>query len=504
MKKLLLSQLIFLLAITLSAQIPHAFKYQAIVRDLNGNIFSNKSVEIILSILEGSENGSVVYSESFNVNTNQYGLLNIEVGNGTELSGNFENINWSENSYFLKSEIDFNDGVGYILMGTSELLSVPYALYSEFAGNVPLSDTSSTNELQSLSIDGNNLSISNGNAVIIPVSTTTDSSGLLNLTTENCFIGSQSGSSNTTGTSNIFIGTLSGSNSSSGKENIFIGVGSGLTSQNGNNNVFIGYLSGYNNTDGYRNVYVGTNSGQFGTGAIQNSFLGNYSGYSNITGINNTFLGNECGSSNTIGNSNVYIGNSAGSNNQTGNYNVFIGNQAGKFELESNKLYIENSSNDLSSALIYGDFHSNELRFNARVSIGASPDTNYSLYLSGSAYSTVGWYSPSDIRWKKNIIPYESALDKIHHIRAVSFNWKKEEYSDENFEDKNQIGVIAQEVKKYIPELVKENEDGLLNVDYSKLSVILLAAVKEQQTEIDKLKEELLEIKKYIAETRKK
>ena len=131
--------LVFFLCIMLVdgllGQVPEAINYQAVARDGSGNALSSQPVNFRLSILQGSPSGTVVYSESQTKTTNQFGLANIEIGKGAVLSGNFSTISWGTGSYFLKTEMDPSGGSDFILMGTSQFLSVPYAEYAKSSGN---------------------------------------------------------------------------------------------------------------------------------------------------------------------------------------------------------------------------------------------------------------------------------------------------------------------------------------------------------------------------------
>lgn len=159
---------IMLLSIQLFAQAPQGFNYQGVARNFAGEPLPGQNISIKVSILNSSPTGTVVYTETHILTTNNMGLFTINIGNGTTID-NFEDISWATgDSKWLKIEMDVTGGSSYILMGTSQLLSVPYALYSEKSANVSFSDTSTTNELQNLSILGNELSISNGNTVLIP------------------------------------------------------------------------------------------------------------------------------------------------------------------------------------------------------------------------------------------------------------------------------------------------------------------------------------------------
>ncbi len=119
-----------LLGLSIMAQAPQAFKYQAVARDIAGNLLTNQNVSFRISILQGSAGGTSIFSETHSLTTNDYGLANLNVGGGTPVSGNFSTINWGSNTYFIKVEMDPLGGSAYQLMGTSQLLSVPYALYA--------------------------------------------------------------------------------------------------------------------------------------------------------------------------------------------------------------------------------------------------------------------------------------------------------------------------------------------------------------------------------------
>jgi hypothetical protein len=136
MKKIsLIFALFAAITFTTQAQAPQAFKYQAVARDNMGNTLANQTVSFRISILQGSSSGTSVYSESHTTTTNPYGLANLNIGAGTVISGTFAAISWGTNNYFIKVEMDPAGGSAYALMGTTQLLSVPYALYAETSGS---------------------------------------------------------------------------------------------------------------------------------------------------------------------------------------------------------------------------------------------------------------------------------------------------------------------------------------------------------------------------------
>ena len=135
MKKIsLLFVLIISLITFIKAQVPQAFKYQAIVRDSLGNVMSNRNVTFKISILQGNINGNAVYTETDTAKTNQFGLVNLVIGKDTS-NGLLSQINWGSNSYFISVQLDPNGGSNFRTMGTSQLLAVPYALYAQKSGD---------------------------------------------------------------------------------------------------------------------------------------------------------------------------------------------------------------------------------------------------------------------------------------------------------------------------------------------------------------------------------
>jgi len=138
MRKLITLLVAVLLTASVFAQSPEKMSYQAVIRDASDNLVTNHSVGMQISILQGSETGSPVYVETQTPTTNSNGLVSIEIGAGSIISGSFASIDWTSGPYFLKTETDPTGGTSYSITGTSELLSVPYALYSAFTGDTSM------------------------------------------------------------------------------------------------------------------------------------------------------------------------------------------------------------------------------------------------------------------------------------------------------------------------------------------------------------------------------
>ena len=161
MKKLLTLSTIYLLLFTVvKAQIPPAaFNYSAVARNAQNNPIANTTIGIQITILKTSALGTAVYSENHFVNTDQFGLFNLTVGGGAVQSGSMSAIDWSNDNYYLKVGMDANGGTNFLTMGTTQLLSVPYALYAKSAG---------TTQYQTLSISNDTIYLTNGGFVKLP------------------------------------------------------------------------------------------------------------------------------------------------------------------------------------------------------------------------------------------------------------------------------------------------------------------------------------------------
>jgi hypothetical protein len=311
---------------------------------------------------------------------------------------------------------------------------------------------------------------------------------------------------NSTGRQNVFLGAGAGRAFTSGADNTLIGSGAGGSNDSpfveatGSKNVFVGYYTGYKCGSAAHNVIVGAESP-----FVSNLITGSY---------------------------NVYLGENAGNNSGAASNNIFIGYQAGIEETASNKLIIENNydgTDNVNKALIYGDFGLNyliingllETRQNFRIinNVGSGITPEYYIY-QGQAMSNgsskqyaVGIYDPlwvagdvwadayhtnSDIRLKRDVRHINGALGMVLGMQGVYYKWKRdhnsgneEESYDLSLRDQEQVGFIAQDVEKVLPQVVTTDQGGYKSVDYSKITAVLVEAIKEQQKQIEELKREV-------------
>lgn len=130
---------VLVFSVNIFAQVPQLLSYQAVIRNSSDQLVVNKQVGVKISILQISISGTAVYTETQTPTTNQNGLISIQIGGGTD----FSSINWANGPYFIKTETDIAGGTNYTITGTSQFLSVPYALTAGTAVSLALTNKSS-------------------------------------------------------------------------------------------------------------------------------------------------------------------------------------------------------------------------------------------------------------------------------------------------------------------------------------------------------------------------
>jgi hypothetical protein len=135
MRNLLLTTALLFITLLCYSQAPQAFNYQGVLRDLSGNTINNSNVSVRFSIQDGYAGGPIEYQEVHPASTNSFGIITLSVGTGTPTVGTFSTITWSNGPKFLQVEFDPAGGTNYTLLGSSQILSVPYALYAGSVGS---------------------------------------------------------------------------------------------------------------------------------------------------------------------------------------------------------------------------------------------------------------------------------------------------------------------------------------------------------------------------------
>ncbi|VXB93840.1 conserved exported hypothetical protein [Flavobacterium sp. 9AF] len=180
-----------LFSLTMTAQAPEKMSYQAVIRDVSDALIVSSPIGIQISILEGSSTGNPVYVETQTPTTNANGLISIEVGSGTVVSGAFNTINWGNNSYYIQTDVDPTGGTTYSLTGTSQLLSVPYALFSKSSAGIAGAEWTTS---------GNNINNTNTGNVGIGNAAPTHTLSVMKTSGSSIGVGSNAFNNNNSGT----------------------------------------------------------------------------------------------------------------------------------------------------------------------------------------------------------------------------------------------------------------------------------------------------------------
>jgi hypothetical protein len=288
------------------------------------------------------------------------------------------------------------------------------------------------------------------------------------------------------------VGDVAGYFSNNVQTNTVLGLGSLQATPPGLNNTAFGNSSLAANT-GDGNTAIGGQTLPVNTTGANNTAVGFRSLASLNGGSNNTALGGNAMQSNTSGSNNVAIGNFALDNNVSGSNNVAIGFSAGENETGSNKLYIANSA--VNPPLIYGKFDTQQVGINTvnpqatlTVHGTAQVDSLGNGTVCSNANGLLSTCVTSDARLKRNVVDLGHEIDlfgTLAGLRGVAFSWDPAQERARDLGDQREIGFLAQEVERVLPEVVSTHRDGYKSVDYSKLSALLVEVVKAQKARLE-------------------
>jgi hypothetical protein len=457
--------------------------YKAIIKDNNGNVVANTSVTVQFSIEKGEIAATTVFSETHTPTTNSNGLIILNIGAGAVISGAFNGINWENDNYFLNVKI--NIGNGLIDLGTTQFMSVPYALHAKSGGNLKIIDTNNIIS-RNAGIGSNGLSVNASNTPI---------------NGKNIFIGEDVGSNNGTNvvndyeaSSNTMIGQRSFINNTTGYSNTGIGRAIMHFNTTGYSNTVVGANSLIQNRTGNKNIVIGVQALEFMNGGSNNIAIGYLVGSGSQSGNNNIIIGgNIINLPDFIGSNQLDIGNLIygvnldGTDNtiSTGNIGIAVKNPLEKLHVNGNifangYIKMEHSSNN-----------------NWITYIDNQDDYNFSFNGVLKAYinDSDGSYNiVSDRKLKHNIqVMDANIIDKVMQLKPVTYTYKKDA------SNKPQNGFIAQEVQQLFPELVSKktvDNEEFLTLRYDAFGVLAIKTIQKQQKEINQLKTQISQLKK--------
>jgi hypothetical protein len=454
MKRLFLSLTLLLTFVAMSfAQAPEAVNYQAVARDGSGTLLNNQNLTVRIGIYSGA-GSTLEYEETHTITTNQYGLFNLEIGQGAVSFGTFSTLDWGGAAHYLKVELDA--GSGYVDLGTNQLLSVPYALNAKNAkwhtngselyyndGYVGLgtNNPSAGLELNNAAGYGSAISLNNtGGGLEWRMTSWTDGTFRLVKATGTTF-------------SPLVVEPTEGK----------IGIGTSVPDQklSVHSTSGISYIRVSDNTTG---VTSGLRIGMSGTG---NAYILNDEATKSLSlGTNGTtqLRISDLG----------YVGVNQLSPDQQLHVKQDVANRGIRLEHQSTTDYWDNG---IGMTTKNYKFYYNNL-FRADIS---SVDGSYT--------------TSSDRRLKKDIRLMEPVLDKVMKLEAANYY-----YIDSPEGAPLSTGFVAQDVEPLFPNLVRETDDGFKGVVYDGFAVVSIKAIQELNDKVEKLEKELEELKKLIKE----
>ena len=325
----------------------------------------------------------------------------------------------------------------------------------------------------------------------------------------NSVLGQSAGQALTTASDNVAIGYEALFNQVSNGQNIAIGVNA-LYSYTGTRTIAIGYNAGKNFASNVDCVFIGQQAGELRTAGIDNTFVGAYANYAGGTGCCNTGVGKSSGYSLTSGVQNTFLGRQAGYSVTSDNNNTLIGHNTGLFVTGGQNTFIGSGAGD---AITTGS-HNNIFGYNCEASsvsgtdqivigtngqLGKGNSTGFISPGTGGVFqgnNNTTWSNTSDERIKKNIVDNNKGLEIINKIQIRNFEYRTEDEITDFENPKSavvnkegiQLGVIAQEIEKILPETITEESTGVKTLNSDNLTWYLINAVKELKAEIELLK----------------
>jgi hypothetical protein len=296
--------------------------------------------------------------------------------------------------------------------------------------------------------------------------------------TGNVFLGNQSGYGCITGNNNTYLGLVSGSNAT-GSENTFVGLASGVSST-GSHNVFLGPSAGALEK-GSNRLFIANSGADSSSALIYGEFVNKLLVFNAKVGIGTTiptatlqivnpgFAATTIIGGTVVGNTELTLGTSA-------NVNGYCYIQSVKsFGSTNGDLIINNSGGNVGIGTTSPGY---------KLQVGIAGD--------GSQARANAWNVLSDIRLKSDFVKIIDPLGIISSLRGFYYNWNI------GTDKSRQLGLSAQDVEKVLPEIVSEGSDGYLSVEYSKLTPVLIEAIKEQQQQIESTKQENQQLKSEL------
>jgi hypothetical protein len=541
MKNFYLSILSLFLSTSLLAQTPQGMSYQAVVRDASGNLLTSQPVGMAISILQGSSLGTTKYAETHTITTNANGLISLEIGKGTVVQGSLSTIDWGIGPYFVKTETDPNGGSNYTISGTSELLSVPFALHAKAAETYtetdPLFSSSLASGITAADTANWNSSGSGGGGPETDPIFSSSVAGAITAS-DTTYWGNKVDFSelgfkweiNSNGDAYTYKDVGIGYDFPYSRLDLYDTLSSSPTYTYNNIpfdfTLYVDAISG--NTVG--NLYAGTFASIHGSAGTNIGLAGLSDGDNpqeeNVgiygSAVNADFNYGVWGNADQVNlnpnSSNIGTGGNA-SNSGFANTGVwaraiggFVANDANNFGCYAEATNISITGTNFG---IYGKADGALVGASNYGVYGVSLNSlGFGVYANGDLGHSGGIFQTSDRKLKTNVSKLSDASSILRQLKPVEYDYK-EKYTEKglNLPKGHQFGFIAQDLQKVLPNIVKdtrihlnpdrekgeENEfEEFLGVNYVSIIPILTQALKEQDDRILELEKKILELEKKM------
>jgi hypothetical protein len=483
------------------AQSPEKMSYQAVVRNSGNQLVTNQAVGIKISILQGTVTGTAVYEETQATTTNTNGLVTVEIGEGTAISGTFSAIDWANGPYFVKIETDPAGGTNYNITGTSQLLSVPYALYSkkaenEFSGNYnDLTNKPSFSVLTDATLTGDGT-----NSSLLKIAQQTATSGQI-----------LKWNGSTWEPGNDLTGSASTPDGSSGHVQFnnagSFGGDANFFWDNTNKRLGIGLNTPAvpleieaNSDPNYPHLLLNESEDEYARLMFKNTvnktknwtIAGTVNSNNENSLLNFWYFDGTSGDNILAINGNGRVGintTQPGSPLQVHSNTTYSNGITPIIKISDNyKLWNIGLGDDGDRFSIASEDYTERftiMKSNGNVGVGTtSPSYKLQVGMAGDGTQARAnaWNLLSDARLKKDLTGLTNSLDMVEKINGYYYYWNT------GIDKTRQVGFSAQELKEVIPEVVSEGDDGYLSVEYGKMTPLLIEAIKELKAANDILK----------------
>ena len=474
----------------LAQTVPQGINYQAVARDASGAVLVNQSLIVQFSVISDVTTSTVSWQETHTATTNDHGLFTAIIGQGTATSiGNsatFDAINWGASNHLLKVEVDYGNGI-FVDMGTTAFLSVPYALSSGSSANALWQDNG-----------GYITNIGGGEVRIDGFSHNIGDGGIFGVNTD-----------------------LHGHmvNLGDGFMGVNTAMGGFMTIIRGGDTRIESPLEVWNNAQFDQNVNIsgdvsGSNAPVNADHLTRKDYVdaADAAILDSVSALDSTMIANALWQDNggyitNIGGGDVRIdgfshnigdGGFMGVNTELHGDRVNLGDGIFGVNTEMGGHMVNLGDGFMGVNTEMGGFRTiirgGDTRIESPLEVWNDAQFDQNVNISGDLYAA-GQLLSSDRRFKRDIVTVKNALSKVLQLRGVNYYWKQQEFPNRNFDEKLELGLIAQEVELIIPEIVAEAEDGYKAVEYQKLVALLIEAIKEQQTIIEGQKTEMADMR---------